>query len=208
MVLPTPFAYLQFPWRLLGLAGWLATLAVTLMTAELGRASRAAIVVLALAATLGAALPVGHRRVPTNAEWSSAEVIAIGRGSYGRLGYTILGEYLPRGEPADSVNARIQHAAHAPGLAWRAAGDGWVADAQVEDSSGVVVLPLVAYDLYRVVDEQGREVATETAGGLLAVRLDRGRHQLRVARRRTGVELAGIGVSLAGVLAFAALRRR
>jgi hypothetical protein len=58
------------------------------------------------------------------------------------------------------------------------------------------------------VDERGREVPTEGLGGLLAVRLDRGHHQLRVTRRRTGVELAGIGLSLAGVLCFAALRRR
>ena len=45
MLLPTPFAYIQFPWRLLGLAGFLAAAAVTVMTAELGRATRGAIAV-------------------------------------------------------------------------------------------------------------------------------------------------------------------
>ena len=78
-----------------------------LMTAELGRATQPALVVLALAAAVAAALPAGHRRVETMSGWSSAGVIAIGSGEYGRLGYTILGEYLPRGERPDSVYARI-----------------------------------------------------------------------------------------------------
>ena len=210
MVLPASFAYIQFPWRLLGLAGFLAATAVALMAAELRRATRAAVAVLAAAVTLGAALPPSHRRVPTNAEWTTADVVAIGRGSYSRLGYTILGEYLPRGEPADSVNARIQSAPEASAgtqvLAWRRAGSGWTAEVQ-SGPAGEVTLPLVGYDVYRVVDQQGTRLATRAAGGLLSVRVSQGRHELEVTRRRTGVELAGLALSLVGLAGFALLRR-
>ena len=211
MVLPTPFAYIQFPWRLLGLAGFLAAAAVTLMAAELGRWSRPAIAVLAVGAALAAALPAGHRHVETMRGWTAADVVAIGRGSYSRLGYTILGEYLPRGEPADSVYARIergvQGSAGTRAISWRRTGDGWTAVAEVAADSGELVLPLVRYDVYRIRDERGRPVASRDAGSLIAVRLDRGRHQLRITRRRTAVELAGIGLSLVGLVGFAALRR-
>ena len=77
----------------------------------------------------------------------------------------------------------------------------------VAAADGVVLLPLVGYDMYRIVDQRGGERAAGSSEGLLAVRLERGRHELRITRRRTGVELAGIGLSLVGLLGLAALRR-
>jgi hypothetical protein len=212
MVLPTAFAYVQFPWRLLGLAGFLAATAVAVMTGELGRATRPAVALLAMSATLAAALPRGHRQVPTS-EWTSEEVLAIGRGAYGSLGYTILGEYLPRGEPAGSVNARVRRGLSGAGvraLSWRATRTGWEAEVDVNDSAGKaeLVLPLVAYDVWRVVDESGQVVPGRRAGSLMAVHLAGGRHTLRVTRRPTGPELVGLALSAAGLLAYAGLRRR
>ena len=211
VVLPTPFAYIQFPWRLLGIAGFLAATSVTLMAADLGRGTRSAMVTLAAAALVAAALPAAHRRVDTIPEWTSGEIATIGRGSYGRLGYTILGEYLPRGESADSVNARVQRGVQGSDgvrpLSWRRTDAGWVAEVEVDGTEGDVVLPLVGYDVYRIVDERGREVTSRSQGGLLSVHLDQGRHTLRLARRRTTAELAGLALTLVGLLGFGLLRR-
>ena len=92
-------------------------------------------------------------------------------------------------------------------LAWRSTRDGWLAAVEVDGPTGELVVPLVGYDVYRIVDERGEELGSRSAGGLLAVPFLRGgRHELRISRRRTGVELAGIGVSLLGLLGFMALR--
>ena len=66
--------------------------------------------------------------------------------------------------------------------------------------------PLVGYDVYRIVDERGGEVKSGSQGGLLSVHLDQGRHTLRLARRRTTAELAGMALTLVGLLGFGLLR--
>ena len=209
LVLPAPFAYIQFPWRLLGLAGFLATTAVTLQAAALAPSRRGAGAALAIGVLLSVATPAVWRDVPKDPTWTSANVVEIGKGSYSVKGYTILGEYLPKDAPPDSIAERVRRvAAEPPGtnrLSWTAEGGDWVARLTAEPTREVV-LPLVYYDLYRVSDGHGRRLPARSDGGLLAVRADSGAGVVRISRTRTTVELVGLGLSGLGILALLLLR--
>ena len=210
LLLPAPFAYIQFPWRLLGLAGFLASTAVTLLAAALAPSGRGAAAALALGILLAVSVPAAWRPVPMDPAWTSGSVIEIGRGPYGQKGYTILGEYLPRGVPPDSINARVLRGpAASPGVrvvSWAADREDRVAEVAA-DRPGEVVLPLVSYDMYRISDAAGRRVPARSDGGLLAVRVDAGRSVLRISRTRSPVEITGLLLSALAAIAVLALRR-
>jgi hypothetical protein len=209
LVLPAPFAYIQFPWRLLGLAGFLASTAVTLLAAALAPSGRGAAAALALGILLAVSVPAVWRQVPKDPSWTSARVIEIGKGPYSRRGYTILGEYLPKAELPDSIDARVRRGpAGTAGVrvrSWAADRDDWVAGIEAE-RAGEVVLPLAAYDVYRVSDGAGRRVPARSDGGLLAVPVDSGAAVLRIRRVRTPVEISGLVVSALAAIVLLALR--
>jgi hypothetical protein len=210
LVLPAPFAYIQFPWRLLGLTGFLASTAVAILAAGLAPSGRRAWIALGLGILIVATAPRVIPRVQVHPPWRSPDVIAIGLGPYGERGYTILGEYLPRPWTPDSIYARVKRGpAGTPGVrvrSWRSDGDAWVAEIDGE-RAGEAILPLVYYDFYRVVDSKGQLLAPHTSGGVMALRLDAGRHVLRIHRVRTPVEVAGLALSAAAGIVFLLLRR-
>lgn len=211
LVLPRQFAYIQFPWRLLGLAGFLVAAAVTLMAAALAPSGRGSAVALALGGVLVATAPGAWRPVPKDPTRVSANVVEIGKGPYGEKGYTVLGEYLPRAAAPDSIAARVRRVAAGAGgaSAPAVAAEGGNRVAEVRPGPArEVVLPLVYYDLYRVADGQGRPLPARSDGGLMAVGVGAGTGLIRVSRTRTPVELAGLAVTFVGAMALVRLRRR
>jgi hypothetical protein len=209
ILLPTPFAYIQFPWRLLGLAGFLATTAVALLAAALIGLGRKAVALAAVGVGLVTTASFPRRAVPTNPSWTSEAVVKIGKGPYGVRGYTILGEYLPRDAPPDSIAARVRllRSAGAGAPTLTANGGGW--DARVPAGPGRgIVLPLVYYDLYRAFDRDRHRLPTRSDGGLLAVHAGPETALIHVARTRTPPELAGLAISALAALALAWRRRK
>ncbi len=98
-VLPTAFAYIQFPWRLLGLCGFVACTATVLLVSAASTSRYVKIGAILAGVILVGAIPSEQRVVERRPEWTSQSITAIGEGPYGVKGYTILAEYLPRGRP-------------------------------------------------------------------------------------------------------------
>ena len=128
MVLPTPFAYIQFPWRLLGIAGFLAATSATLMAAGLGRRARTGSAVLACRGARRRSLARGAsasgRVIP---EWARLRWPRSGRAR------TAVGLHHSGGVPA-AGRPGGQHQCPDPAWRrrsgarpWRGTRDGWVA---------------------------------------------------------------------------------
>lgn len=210
VVLPAAFSYVQFSWRLLGLAALLACAGLTVFLADLPLRARAG----ALAAALGLVLtvPAYQRSKLTVPGITRAVLTDSTLAVRGRLGYTVLGEYLPRTMTISEANARVSEAPTLDGSgtihSWRRTAEGLDLDVTA-DGTVELVLPLVNYDFYRVQTEAGA-LTTHDARGLLATRVGPGRHAVRVTRRLAPASVAGLGVSAlaALTLAIVLVRRR
>jgi hypothetical protein len=210
MVLPTIFAYIQFPWRLLGLAGFVACTGAALVLASTARSRIFSIAGILVGVGLVCAIPQDRRDVNRKPEWTSATVTEIGRGPYSVKGYTILGEYLPREASIEEINDRIRAGpVGTEGIevgSWRRSGSGWLADVQAA-RPGQLVLPVVCYGLYRVFDGD-ETIPYHSDKGLLAVSLTAGTHHLRVTRHLPLVNRIGIAISALTILVAVLLRYR
>lgn len=200
-LVPQPWRYVQFGWRLLGPATFLASVGFGLLAARFATPiGRAVVVAAAAILALGGVVQLrregGHDPALTHA----ALLPWIG-GEYGEFGLTIGGDYLPR--EADPATLARRVAATRDSLI--------AAGALTLDANGrpvgvrtrgatEVALPLVAYDAFRLTDERGREVATRSEQGQLVAMADATVGEVRISRRLPPVVAVGIAVSLASLV--------
>ena len=82
----------------------------------------------------------------------------------------------------------------------------------VESSdSGVLVLPLIYYDFYRVESDDGERLAARDSLGLLTLSVAAGRQVIRIHERLTLISWLGIGIAAGSCMAglvFLSRRRR
>ena len=199
--------FLQFPWRWLGPGSALAVLAAVASDRRVARAAALALLVLPAAAAEPSRwrLPAGPALDPAAALPASAEAVR----RYGMPPVLLsLPGYVPRGVTLLEAMARANAippeavAGIAAGPAeWRFAVAGAVTRRQA--------LPLLADAGWRV-QVDGRPVAWESQGGLVAVAVTGGSHAVTAGRRPLPEDLAGGALSAAAlaVLAWLALGAR
>jgi hypothetical protein len=221
--LPRQFAYVQFPWRLLALATFLASLALAVFAyrARLGERGRWALVAASVAIVL---LVPGFERemkidpeLHTDATVLEADYVR----QQGTLGFTVLAEYLPRDFDVTALREgrldaalfeapRVEAGEGAAIRSWDRRGLDFDVTLEAPVAT-TVALPLVYYDCYRV-EADGREVETFSSAGFLAVHVPAGSERLEVRQRVTPVYVLGFGASALAAVAIAAvavaLRRR
>ncbi len=214
-VAPSEFGLIQYPWRMLGPAAFLSATAVVLwldFMLSRGPYTHGATVLRALA-VLGAVAVVAtvpaERRQPRIAK--EVEVVAQ-RGAPARTGFTILGEYLPRGlTPEQAVLAVRKAASEAPRLSGiaRIARSGSTTRVHVRAATDLdVTLPILYYDFYGARSSKGGRVRTFRNEGLLGLHLPAGEYEVEVAPRITRPRFVGVGVSLISLGIIFALRVR
>ena len=193
---PALLRYIQSPIRLLGpMAFLIATITGLWASVALaGRPGRVAVLVLVLLGA-GWAWGGGSRKegVPL------AELARLPHTTYSDLGFTLVGEYLPRGADPARLAARIEatrrQAGRPPLTAWRSVPSGF--EARVDAPRGTPVpLPLVAYDFHEVRRVDGRSIDVTLAEGQLVVIAPGGPVDLIVRRRLSPGMLPGLAISL------------
>jgi hypothetical protein len=214
LVLPRAFGYIQFPWRLQGVTLFLALAATALFLARLPILPRLGRVLAGAAVVLALATPPFEQRTDLITEWNDA-ILTPGlllRG--GTLGYTRLGEFLPRTHAARAWLPRVLHLplpdAHVQVLDASREGSRWRARVDAPEG-GTLVLPLVAYDFYRASRDGARALETFSEDGLLGVRLAPGSYTLTVEPGSSPPQWLGFGLGVAalgGVLFLSRGRRR
>jgi len=206
-VLPAPFGYIQFPWRVVGLMGLLAVASFACSVAATRerwiRIAAVALVVFVIARA-GIAPSVIPRWTSTYLEQQMAQ----GR----KFGLTGRSEYLPRTVPgpgADydgALQALLGTIASAPrtspgvrvdSLEQRGSATDLVVTAE---APGTVVLPTIYYDFYTARLADGARLPARDSGGLLAIDVPAGRESIAVREGLTRVTWIGLGISLATLL--------
>lgn len=214
--LPRPFAYIQFPWRLLAPAAFLAafSLAVFARRARFGPRGRSAL--LAACIAIVAFVPGFERstRVDedfrTDATVLDPEFVRL----QGELGFTVLGEYLPRefdlqGLLARTIDRRLLETPRVESgegsslVEWSRNGLDFHAKVSAPEAF-TIAFPLVYYDFYRV-EAEGRPLETFSSNGFLAARVPAGATAVTVCQRVTPVYQLGLAASGCAALATAAL---
>jgi hypothetical protein len=203
-VLPDGVAYVQFPWRVLGLAGLCASLALPLALHVLlpGPRARAAAAVVGVLAV--ASVPGFERRPLTRPEWTAGFLSRDFLAATGGRGYTVQAEYLPRGyEPGMPLPAPSVSSGRVLGLQR----DGAAVCVRLDaPQAATLTLPLFAFDFQRARDAAGRALDVGAAGPWLTLALPPGTAQVRVAPETVPAARAGLGLSVlaaAGLLATA-----
>lgn len=221
-LLPSQFAYLQFPWRLLAFTALSSAFGMALFAraARLSSSGRWLFLAAGIAAVVF--VPAFERTKWTKLDWQDDTLLSrYTLSENGGLGFTVLGEYLPRDfdvrayrdggvDPSWFVLPRVLHGEGAVTSFGRSGLD---LDLDVESPDGCeVAFPLVAYDLYRVEDDAGRRLETSSDAGFLTARVPSGTTRLTVRRGMTRIVWIGICVSAGAALltawACVALRRR
>lgn len=221
-MLPTQFAYVQFPWRMLGLAGFLSMLALSTFWQSTKPGARASTMLVGVALATVLLVPGFEKRMNDDPEFRHAEVSAPEYvQSQARHGFTVLGEYYPRDFNVamlgdDDVDLsfldgpRIASGANAEVREWRK--NGLEADMVVTtNSEAAIVLPIVYYDFYSATTRDGHAFATSSTEGFLTVRVPEGEHRISIRQHVTPVIWVGIVgtcASLAAVFVFDLMIRR
>lgn len=223
-VLPRQFSFIQFPWRMLTVSGFLAPLGIAITAAWLGRRRTWVPVVVLIASVLVVVFVPAFERTPKSSdEWTEKEVMAPGFIlPTGFIGFTVLGEYLPR--DADVVAAQQKRLD--PNLFSKPrilSGDGatirdWERDGPsfevtVSSPGGAVVrIPLFFYDFYFAVTESGERLPITSTNGMLTVQVPAGETRFSVGQELTPISKLGFGLSglalIATVGAVASFRGR
>jgi hypothetical protein len=210
-LMPSVFGFIQFPWRLLGLAGFLSSAVIGLSVAA-WRMPRWTTGLVVAASALIVVLVPGDWRSPSVADVTPA---AFSSPAFARatplMKYTDLAEYRPIELPADRLSALPS----APEVFGDGDVSAWTAGRRTMQATvtmrfpGTLVLPVLYYDFY-VAKAGSRRLSTFSAGGLLAVRLPAGRTGLSVDVALTvwsRLGLAGTALSML-VYGFWLVRRR
>lgn len=218
-VLPQQFCFIQFPWRLLGAAGFLSTVATVGMLPELMRLlPRQATPLLCEILSVSLVFLLKPGPVWWNEGQREAEVIDIYTTKDRLLGTTVTAEYLPRSMKVRAAwsGARI----HEPyildeevtsRLQWdRIRYDAYRLVADVSAPT-VVVVPLIDYSYWSGLDSGGTPFPLEQSEGVLTVPVPRGRSEWTIYRRVPGAVRNGLivsAISLVATLYIPVLRRR
>jgi hypothetical protein len=213
-LLPKIFAYIQFPWRLTGINGFLACTAGALFLAA-SRPSLHALRLLAIASGLMMfAIPEYRRTAHVRQDWTARMLETQIHGTGADSGYTVLGEYLPRGLPLEKAKRSVRSAPSVSHdvrvVAWSKRGSE-ITTTLKASRPGRITFPLVYYDFYRVVDQDGNVSRSYARDGLLTADVPAGVHILRVERRMTPVAILGSTLTLAsafGLIGMVRSRRR
>lgn len=205
-LVPGPFRYIQFPWRLMGIAMLLVSVALGLVAARFTSVAGRRVVLACIALLAIAAVPrtvLISREAPT---LSRERIERLVHTSYADLGLTYHGDYLPRGAEPVTLARNIARSRfsllNASGPAgWQRNRDGATALVRL-DEAAVVRLPLTGYaDLWTVRNtETGAKVPATAVDGQLAVSLDPGRHHLGISPRLPWSTLVGLVLSLGTVI--------
>jgi hypothetical protein len=201
-VLPQKFAYVQFPWRLLGLAGFFTSVCLGVFVGAFGNGVSWLLALLICAGALLGKPPSTIRSAP-----------AVTSSALGRLpvtladsGYTVQAEYLPVEADPTTIAYEIGE-----GMIIRSGGvhagswDHEKKEAQILTSDAAeVVLPIVAYPFYRI-DIDGMTAESHNTRGRLSINVPAGRHVVAVQRQWTWSTRIGFVVSLAALVATVAL---
>ena len=208
-LVPQQLRYIQFPERLLGLAGLCFALTLASATSLFRTRLGTAVTVGLGAMVLLLAFHLGRQTLPRTGERGD-EILGKLRTEYPDRGLTVVGEYLPLGTEPEVLAAHIQHirdqVGTAPLMTWERERDGYRAVVKL-DASGEVLLPLVSYGFYRVRSDEG-PVAAVSPAGLLTVRLGPGTHQLSIGRRWPLSSKLGLVLSLLSLAASPWVGRR
>lgn len=222
-VLPRQFAYIQFPWRLMGQIGFFSTSAFVIFAAALRLPEKWHYLMAGVAALVVLVVP-WHQRTKFTTEWTNRLVEPEIIRSYfmpkqGRFGYTIHSEYVPKEIDIEGkidlkiVDAGFFREVRVEGdmniIAFHKNGLEIAADLEAR-SDGRITLPLFYYDFYRATRDGGGRLATSSDRGFLAVSVPAGARALKVEPGVTAVSKAGIAMSAAAFLAIIAMlvRRR
>ena len=207
--LPQPWLYLQFPYRLVGVAGMFATMATAMALGRLGGSCCGALLFTVWAVVVGGTVVFeGSRPTPAKRETQNPLLALLaGRDK----GLTAEYDYHPKTDQPEALGPRV--------LAARQALQ--TAAVRLLDTTNTlqvtlqlrratrITLPRVAYDFLRVVDQTGRDLPVSSDDGLLAVNLTAGYHVLTVKRWLPWpTRLAVVGTLLTGVLLALIMGRR
>lgn len=210
--LPSAFLYVQFPWRMLAFTTFSAAAAVPTAAAALRLDRRRAALVAAAATLLVLLVPSYVREkwqeVPLRAEDVTQSLLR----DAGMLGYTVHGEYLPktfnRSRSVTSVPVAPQTLGDISITDWSRNGPIFDLDLEAR-GAGIVILPLIYYDLYFAATASGECLKTFDVRGLLAVDVPAGFDgAIAVRRRLPPIHRAGIALSAASLLGLVGIALR
>ena len=212
-VVPQPWRYLQFGWRLLGPAALMISLGIGLLAAGFrSRVGQWTIVgLIALMAVVGGGQT--RRSALRDPTVTDRSVLREIRGAYSDLGFTLHGEYLPREANPESLGtmiARTREGLRQAGSEGRGQ-PGEVLRLTGTHSAEEIALPLVAYDLFQAIDQDGRSLDTGSRAGQLTVVTTDQTREVRVRRRMAptltlGLLISGISALIVGLRALQILR--
>jgi hypothetical protein len=209
-VLPSPFGYIQFPWRLVGVLALLAITVVAVVIASRLLPGWVTGVVLGLTAVIAMTVP-SVQRSPARYRGVDERELEARLPASGDRGFTTAGEYLPKSVDPYDIDPYLIDEPQVRGrgrvVRWdRVDGD---LDVSVEvRGDAVVVFPLLYYDVYRVTAPGRGRLDTFPARGLLAARVPAGTTAVHVSHGLTGAGRLGAAVSALAVLLFVAFSVR
>jgi hypothetical protein len=198
LFLPERFAYIQFPWRVFAISGFLTTLALVLIAHSVGGLRLPAFLVIAATFTgLPYALLPGGGGAPTKGHERQYEAT-------GATTYTVVGDYLPRPilQPmaAPAVRETRERASRA-GV--RPAPDNRTFSVRSTDSGfALVTLPLLHYPLYRVATENGDQLTVAARSGFIEVEVPPGTSTLKIKVINPPCFWWGLATGLTGILCW------
>jgi hypothetical protein len=203
-VLPGTFGYIQFPWRLLGPMGFLATTSLALLIAIWrSRWVRIGAVWIVLASLISAGLSPN-----TQPQWTAARLAQRLAPPGPASGLDGAAEFLPlslpgiRGGYADATSSLTRRLKLGPQAASGIAVDSYARTGSATDvvasaaDSGAVVLPLIYYDFYRARSDSGGQVQLRDSLGLVAFTVPPGRLRISIREHLTTPYFLGMGITL------------
>jgi hypothetical protein len=210
-VLPGSFGYIQFPWRLLGIVAFVAATVVAVVVSARVLPRWVAWAVLVISATVAVTVPT-LQRVPAYepvGDNSIEKLVATN----GDLGFTAIGEYLPKDSAGLGVGSYLPDAPEVSDngrvVDWSRDGGDLRAEVVLRADT-TVVFPLLYYDVYRVTAPGRGSLDTFSAEGLLAARVPRGTTEVRVTHGPTAAGRWGLAVTVLTVVVLGGMivRRR
>lgn len=209
-LVPQPWRYVQFGWRLMGPATLFAALGLGLLATRFTtRFGRVAVLVATGLVALGGLLKLRTAGVHDPSLVHSSILPWTGQ-PYGDLGLTRDGDYLPRDAPPMTLGATISRTRDSliAAGALRLDEHGRPLAVRVTNQAGDVPLPLVAYDLFRVEDQNGKTLPVRSEQGQLVVAVTASVSEVRVRRHLPPVVAVGLAISGLSLLivVFGAMR--
>jgi hypothetical protein len=187
-LLPSQLAYIQFPWRVFSITGFLNTVILALLFGSFRTAgTRALIAALAVAISLPVAVSAGGRRQ-----------VDAGFHATGAVTYTVDGDYLPKSvRQADAADMAMLRRQRLEGASIEVGTAGVTVVATDGAGQRSVVLPLHYYPFYTAVTVTGERVPIDELGGYVRMQISNSPVRISVENPRSF--WLGLGVGLASL---------